>query len=215
MLLFRIATLALVLTLSGLYASPISISFETLPGLDGILGTLDDTSLTACNGYCFNPQNEYASTGVRSTTGELYYRSGNHFLSSVPLTALFSVPVFDVGIQVLSSYWNVKLTAYNAADQVVGSQTLINSSPGSQEISGKIALTAATPISKIFIAEASCTPGTSCNPIVVLDNLQFTVQDSVPSNGSAVPEPSSQLAGVLGTALVVSVRKHRKSAVPV
>lgn len=157
----------------------VTIDFERFPGPDGILGTADDT-FPACDtqGTCELLSNQFASMGIMFTRGlleqgGLFPGSGlsNHFVSSSPPDATFSVPV--TGISITSySLWAATLYALDEADNVIASNTLMNPQAGSSFLLGTLSVSTSGPIHRFTVLPAGCQIGGSmCAPILNLDNL--------------------------------------------
>jgi len=183
-------------------AAPVSVSFETFPGLDGVLGTPDDVPSF---GNITPLRNEYASIGLTFTAATLFQDSffdgnpGNHFLSSTNPAAVLSVPVFGISIDSFS-YWNATMRAFNNDGQLIASTTLINPNAGSQFLRGTLSLT-----SNERIYGFSITPDTTSH-ILNLDNLVLNVDASA----VAVPEPSQWLLFPLALGLLGAARARAR-----
>jgi hypothetical protein len=163
------------------------IDFEHFPGPDGRLGTPDDVTPPTTTGsgapcppsLCLirNVSNEWSSVGVVFTRGTLFYDTqgfgaqagfGKYFLSSLPVEARLSVPVY--GIEITSySGWNAKLTAYDAADRVLGVANLWHP-PGSAFHGGTLRLCTREPIARFAVIEQS----DNASLILNLDRLVLT-----------------------------------------
>ena len=183
-------------------AAPVSISFETFPGPDGVLGTPDD--VPSFDNSIRPLRDEYASVGLTFTAGTLFKdgffdgNPSNHFLSSTNPVAVLSVPVFGISIDSYS-YWNATMRAFNHDGQIIASTTLLNPNAGSQFLRGTLSLTTNERIYGFSIAPDNP------NRILNLDNLVLNV-DAV-----AVPEPSQWLLFPLALGLLGAARARRRS----
>jgi hypothetical protein len=194
------AALALSVVSASALAGTISVDFEHFPGPDGQLGTADD--LPAGNIFLQPIRDQYASLGLRFTQGTLFQSSfyngdsANHFLSSTQPVARFDLPVLSIGIESYS-FWDVILTAYDAAGNVIGSSTLGNPGAGSEFLRGEVGFASGTPIYGFSVTS------TSPDYILNLDNLRFTVAD--------VPEPQDAALFGAGLALLaLGLRRRRR-----
>jgi len=162
-----------------IFAGPWVIDFEHYPGPDGLLGTADDVPTPGCpaappclEGPVAALTTQYASVGITFSQGTLHYAPSfwpghDHFISSTPPIASFSVPVRQVSITSYSAH-NATLTAYDASNNVLGTSVLTNPSPGSFYL-GTLSLTTTQPIDHFSVLPD--------NPSLILnlDNLVFTV----------------------------------------
>ncbi|HYD60913.1 MAG TPA: PEP-CTERM sorting domain-containing protein [Noviherbaspirillum sp.] len=180
-------------------AAPVAISFETVPGADGVLGTADDAPI----GYVGPLSNQYASVGLTFSQGTLFQDSffdgnpNNHFISSTPPIGFFSVPVFGISVSSNSS-WNATLTAYDAADNIIATVTAINPTAGWNRFSTTFGLSTTQAIHHFSIMDSS-----NPNHILNLDNLVFEV------GAAEVPEPS-QLA-LFSMGLLTLAQRFRRN----
>lgn len=168
----------------------VTINFERFPGPDGMLGTADDT-FPACdlNGICELLGSQFADMGITFTSG-LLEQSGlfpgssslNHFVSSSPPDATFSVPV--TGISITSySVWTATLYALDEANNVIASSTLTNPNAGSSFFLGTLTVSTSLPIRRFTVLPAGCQIGESgCGPILNLDDLVLV---SISGDGDA------------------------------
>lgn len=190
-----------VLVLSGapVLAAPLTITFETLPGADGVLGTPDD--VPASDAFLVPMQDQYASIGLTFAQGSLLRDSffdgnpDNHFLSSIAPSGTFSVPVFGISIQ-SNSYWDAFLTAYDAGGNIIASAELLNPQSGSEKLFGLLTLTTTQAIASFMIAPDHP------DRILNLDNLVLTVGE--------VPEPAPAFLLALGMGALVVQRRLRR-----
>ncbi|MBZ2206429.1 PEP-CTERM sorting domain-containing protein [Massilia soli] len=196
----RLATLlfaSLLLTCAPSFAAPITIDFESYPGLDGKLGTSDDVP---AHNMIWRLSDEFATMGITFVRGSLH-QSGffdgnpaNHFLSSDNPIISLGVPVF--GISMMSkSYWDATLTAYGASGNVLAIHRLEHFGPGTAMMEGLLSVTTSE-----AIASFSILPDRP-NYILNLDNLVLDVVD--------VPEPSNMLFAGLGLLGLVMRAKRR------
>ncbi len=195
------ATLATLLFASApAFAESIAISFEHLPGADGRLGTADD--IATPDTFIQGLSNQFSSLGLTFNQGTLFQSGSfdgnpnNHFISSTNPIATLSVPVYGISIQ-SRSFWNATLTAYDAQNQVLASNTLINPHEGSGFFFGTVAVSSNQAIHRFSVLPADP------NRILNLDNLVLTT--------SPVPEPEQYMlfgAGLL--ALMARMRYKRK-----
>ncbi|MGB5986191.1 MAG: hypothetical protein WBG37_12875, partial [Desulfobacterales bacterium] len=166
----------------------LKIDFETFPGPDGELGTVDDIAPSRGTGAELSPvlalSDEYSSVGVVFDRATLFWgpvfgaEAGfeNFFLSSSPVEARFSIPV--VGIEIKSySVWNAKLTAYDSNDRVLAVANLwhpANPTPGSigPRFLGKLSLHTNEPIARFTVIEQS----DNHELILNLDSLVLTTR---------------------------------------
>ena len=171
----------------------VTIDFERFPGPDGILGTVDDT-LPACNTPgctnlcpCESLNSQFAGIGLTFASGLLLQgdlfpgsSSSNHFVSSSPPDATFSIPV--TGISITSySFWTATLYALDDANNVIASNTLTNPNAGSAFFLGTLSVSTSTPIRRFTVLAAGCQIGGGmCNQILNLDNLALTSPSTTP-----------------------------------
>lgn len=157
----------------------VTIDFERFPGPDGMLGNGDDT-FPACdvNGICELLGSQFASMGILFTSGLLEQGAffpgsspSNHFVSSSPPDATFSMPV--TGISITSySVWTATLYALDESNNVIASNTLTNPNAGSSFFLGTLTVSTSIPIRRFTVLPAGCQIGESfCSPILNLDDL--------------------------------------------
>lgn len=196
----RITLAALLLASAPAFADSIAIDFERLPGADGRLGTADD--IATPDTFIQGLANQFSSLGLTFNQGTLF-QSGffdgnpnNHYISSTNPIATLSVPVYGISIQ-SNSYWNATLTAYDAQNRVLASNTLVNPNEGNGFFFGTVAVAGNQAIHHFSVLPSDP------NLILNLDNLVLTT--------SPVPEPEQYMmfgAGLL--ALVARMRHKRK-----
>lgn len=196
-----LAAAAMPLLLAGLPAmasNTITIDFESLPGLDGKLGTADDVPTSTDE---LQPLGElFAPVGVHFSQGTLFYADffdgnpNNHFISSTNPIGTFSTPVYGISIQ-SRSYWNATLTAFDADRHVIGSTTLPNANPGTERVEGTLSFASNQRIYGFAILPDQP------NDILNLDNMVLST--------SPVPEPS-QLALLAGGLMLLAARGLRR-----
>ncbi|MBB3221327.1 PEP-CTERM sorting domain-containing protein [Pseudoduganella umbonata] len=176
------------------HAETLAIDFNTVPGADGRLGTADDEPIFS-DGYPSRIEEEYAAVGVHFNTASVAKGAffdgnpGNTFLTSQPVSGWFDMPVYGISIDSYS-YWNATLSAYDAAGNLLVSDSIDG---GWQRATLSVASTA--PIFRFTVlpdAEGR---------ILNLDNLALAV--------SPVPEPS-QLAMLAGGLLLVGSALRRR-----
>jgi hypothetical protein len=178
------------------YAATITLDFERFPGPDGRLFTGDDIF----PGAFTNLTTQFASVGIVFTSGTLFQdgfydgNPANHFLTSSPIIASLTIPVFALSME-SRSYWNATLTAFDAANRVLAQFTLPNPTPGVSPLLGVLTVTSAVPIDHFSVL-----PPLS-GQILNVDNLTLTT-------GAAVPEPGS--AGLAATALLLCAWLRRR-----
>lgn len=191
--LFSVFSAQLVVT--SIQAGPIAISFETFPGADGVLGTIDDVPAPNCGGgvisICGLIGNNFSTMGIQFASGTLFQgsffpstTSSNHFISSTPPDATFSFQVYSISI-LSYSFWSDVLYALDSSNNVIATNTLTNPSSGSSFFLGTLSLSTAQPISRFTVLPSGCSIGASrgaCNEILNLDNLALTT--------TPIPEPS-------------------------
>jgi len=209
----KFSLLSALLIAASLHAGTITISFETFPGADGVLGTSDDIPAPNCGGgvssICGLIGNDFSAMGIQFSSGTLFQgsffpgtSSSNHFISSTPPDATFSFQVY--GISILSySFWSDVLYALDPSNNIIATNALTNPNSGSAFFLGTLSLSAAQPISRFTVLPAGCSIGASggaCDQIVNLDNLVLTT----------VPEPSLPL--LLLAAASLALVKHDVSA---
>jgi hypothetical protein len=156
-----------------------ALDFESYPGPDGQLGTPDDVPTPPCpGGFCGPLADEYASVGLTFDSGVLMQGdwfpgtpATNHYVSSSPLDATLADPGRSAAVESYS-FWTVVLWLLDAQDQVLGTATLVNPSPGNL-YSGTLSLASSTPYTRVTVRPEGCLPSDSCAQIVNLDN--FTV----------------------------------------
>lgn len=194
-----IAAICVSLGCASAGAATINIDFEHLPGADGVLGTADD--LPTANTFIDPIGEKFAAVGVHFTQGTLFQLSffdgnpSNHFISSTNPIVTLSVPVFGIAMD-SRSYWDAKLTAYDAQGNVIAENILTNPQAGLGFFSGSVSVTSATPIASFSILPPQQ------GQILNLDNLSLTVADPV-------PEPAHYLMMLAG--LVVLAGRRRRS----
>lgn len=108
------------------------------------------------------------------------------------INVLFSIPVFSAaGDVVVNPIASVTVTAYDAADAVLGTNVI--AAGASTWIAGQFSFASATPIARINLTPSLI------NVSAGLDNLSF--------DGAPVPEPSTFGAGLL-LVLALGVRRY-------
>lgn len=180
-------------------AAPLDITFESLPGADGVLGTGDDIPMHASVSALGN---EFASVGLTFSQGTLFQADffdgnpDNHFISSTNPVGYFSVPVFGITIS-SKSFWDATLTAYDAADNIIGSFTAFNPHAGWEAMSSTLTLATSDAIHHFTVADSS-------NPdhILNLDNLVLDVRPA------EVPEPAP--LALFGIGLLALAQRYRR-----
>lgn len=181
-------------------ADTLTIDFDTVPGADGKLGTLDDEAMPTLS-YPSWIREELAPVGVHFTDGSKLRSSwfdgnpDNVFLTSTSPAAYFDMPVYGISIDSYS-LWNATLTAYDAAGNVVATDRIEN--PAQQFTFDTLSVTSTAPIYRFTVL------ADRDGAILNLDNLALTV--------SAVPEPSQALllgAGLVGLGVAARRRKQK------
>jgi hypothetical protein len=179
-------------------ASTLFIDFDNVPGVDGKLGTADDTP-TPADQYPGWIREEFAQVGVYFTVGSMARaeffdgNANNVFLTSTLPEATFDMPVYGIALD-SNSHWNATLTAYDVDGNIVASNQLVNNTGGF--LAGTLSVTSSVAI-RSFAVTADV-PGYILN----LDNLSL--------NLSPVPEPTQAL--LLGAGLLlVGAAARRKS----
>jgi hypothetical protein len=185
----------------------VTIDFDRFPGPDGILGTADDTFPTCDTNGCTNLcpceslGSQWTGIGITFTSGlllqgDLFPGSGlsNHFVSSSPPDATFSIPV--TGISITSySVWTATLYALDEANNVIASNTLTNPNAGSAFFLGTLSVSTNVPIRRFTVLAAGCQIGGGmCDQILNLDNLVLT---------SPSPTPPAEVPTVTGWGMLV------------
>ena len=193
-------SVALACSAASSHAGEILIDFETLPGIDGVLGTADDTP---AGNYQLQPlSNQYEQIGVIFNQGTLMQASFfngnplNHFISSTNPIGYFTTAVTGISIDSYS-YWDATLTAYGRDGNVLTSNTLTNPLAGSAFLRGVLSVT-----SSELIFGFSILPNNP-NYILNLDNLRLTTAE--------VPEPSQIALLGAGLALIAGLRRRRRA----
>jgi hypothetical protein len=180
-------------------AAPLTITFETLPGADGKLGTADDVD--ASDEFLVALQDQYAAVGLSFSQGSLLRwdffdgNDDNHFISSTAPVATLSAPVFGISIE-SKSYWDAFLTAYDSAGNIIGTSVLLNPNAGQGPLSGMLSLTTTQAIAGFSIM------ADQPNHILNLDNLVLDV--------AAVPEPAPLFLLGLGALMLGAQRRPRR-----
>jgi hypothetical protein len=172
-----VVSMALVHPMVG--ADTITIDFEALPGPDGRLGTPDDLPTPPCpTGICERLSTEYASAGLTFTSGTLFQggffpgtEASNHFVSSTPLIATFSLPVYEISLTSYS-FWTAILWAFDAANQVLASDVLVHPAAGLQPFLGTLHVVTQQPIAAVKVLAEGCSPlADHCDQILNVDTL--------------------------------------------
>jgi hypothetical protein len=190
--------LATMLIAGSASAATILVDFETTPGADGKLGTVDDLEMS--NEDIRWIRDDLSAAGITFTQGTLHVSSffdgnpANHFLSSTSPVASFSIPVYGISIESYS-YWNATLYAYDASGAVLASSRVLNSSGDFQR--NMLSLTTSQ-----VIAGFAVLPDNS-NYILNLDNLVLTTT-------APVPEPSTYAMLASGLGLLASRARRRR-----
>ncbi|MFO7641750.1 MAG: choice-of-anchor Q domain-containing protein [Candidatus Competibacteraceae bacterium] len=160
----------------------ILIDFERYPGPDGRLGTADDWPTPPCGpppiAICYPLSDECASLGLRFTSGtlaqgDLFPGSDphNHFLTSGPLDAALTIPVYRVAIDAYSA-WNVLLYALDEAGGVLATDAISHPETGSGRFQfGRLEVVTEQPIRRVVVLPDGCAIGQPCDRILNLDNL--------------------------------------------
>jgi len=178
------------------------IDFEQFPGPDGILGTTDDIPPSCPSGagssitICHPLSNEFSSMGITFNSGTLAEGSlfpgtaaTNHFVSSTPPDATFSILV--TGITITSySFWTATLYALDENNNVIASDKLTNPNAGSSFFQGTLRVSATRPIRRFTVLPAGChIGGGPCDHILNLDNLVLNApaETGPPGVPSAIP----------------------------
>ncbi len=181
-------------------ADTLTIDFNSVPGADGKLGTVDDETMPTMS-FPSWIREELAPLGVHFTAGSMARSSwfdgnpDNVFLTSTSPEAYFDMPVYGISIDSYS-LWNATLTAYDAAGNVVATDRIEN--PAQQFAYDTLSVTSTAPIYRFTVL------ADRAGPILNLDNLVLTV--------SAVPEPSQAMllgAGLVGLGVAARRRKQK------
>ena len=110
-------------------AGTILVDFETIPGVDGLLGTADDLPMPIPDITWI--RDELSPAGITFSQGTLFNgsffdgNSSNHFISSTNPIGTFSIPVYGISIESYSM-WNATLYAYDVSGKVIASDRILN-----------------------------------------------------------------------------------------
>jgi len=169
-------------------ADTVTIDFERFPGPDGILGTADDT-FPVCDehGVCEGLGDQFSTMGVTFAPSGLLFQdalfpgtsASNHYVSSAPPDATFSIPVFGISITSYS-FWTATLYALDEAGHVIASDTLTNPNAGSAPLLGTLSVATTTPIHRFTVLAAGCEIGGPCSQILNLDDLVLMTNAATP-----------------------------------
>ena len=191
---------ALVLAAARASAQPsLLIDFEHYPGPDGILGTVDDVATPASSGS--GPVDalggQYSTVGVTFATGTLFAgalfpstAATNHFISSTNPSVTLSVPAYGISIDSFS-VWTAVLSAFDAANNLIATDTLVHPSPGGPLRSGTLRVWTSQPIARFTVLPLGCATAQSCSEILNLDNLrlvQIATPPSVDADGDGLSD---------------------------
>lgn len=156
------------------------IDFEAFPGLDGILGTVDDIPTPTYPELtpCLSLSSEFSSVGVDFSSGTLFQgaffpgtSSGNHFVSSEPLDVTFSSSVHSVSVQSFST-WTAVAYALDSSGNILATDVLVHPTPGTGTFFlGTLVVSSAQPIARFLVHPEGCGIDDSCSEILNLDNL--------------------------------------------
>jgi hypothetical protein len=188
------ATAAFLCYTSFAAAGPLSLDFETAPGPDGLLGTVDDTSMPSFGWI----RDQYASLGIVFTEGTVMQstffdgNATNHYLSSTNPIGYFTVPIY--GIQVSSySFHTATLSGFDAAGNLLASDRVIASDTSA--VRSVLSITSNQPIASFSILPDQP------NYILNLDNMVLA---------TTVPEPGAPYLFAVGLG-VLAWRRVRRS----
>lgn len=165
-------------------AASIVITLEAYPGPDGVLGTADDVAAPNapnCGVFCFFGllRNQFSDIGVVFSSGTLFQgvlfpnsTASNHFISSSPPDATFSIPVYGISVESYSG-WSAALYGFDSSNQLIATDILINPHPGTA-LFGTLSISTAQPISRFAVRPESCGIVGDCTLILNLDNITLT-----------------------------------------
>jgi hypothetical protein len=211
-------------SLPVLAQAPITLDFETYPGPDGRLGTVDDITSPACGGgtigICAPIGDAYAAAGITFASGTLAQGSffpgslaTNHFVSSSPPDVRFSFPVYGVSVTSYSN-WSAVLYAFDAAGALIATRTLVNPTAGAGFFLGTLSVSTSTPIARFTVLEASCTVGGPfCSQILNLDDFVLTTAPPPPTavgTPTPVAVPASSTWSLLLLSLAIATFAARR-----
>lgn len=169
------------------HSSTININFEFFPGPDGKYGTPDDEPAPVCSGssssnICDFSSSLYSNNQITFSSGTPFQGkffpskdSNNHFISSSPLVARFSLPVNGISVTSYSS-WTAILWAFDASNNVIASDILVNPTQGNRAFFGKLMVFTNQPIAYFKVLAEGCPSANSeCDHILNLDDLVLTI----------------------------------------
>jgi hypothetical protein len=168
-------------------SSAIKINFDFSPGPDSKYGTNDDEPAPLCSGssglnICDFSSSFYSNNQIKFSSGTPFQgnffpgkNSNNHFISSSPLIASFSLPVNGISVKSYSN-WTAILWAFDASNNVIASDVLVNHTQGNRAFFGKLMVFTNQPIAYFKVLAEGCHPSNStCDHILNLDDLVLTV----------------------------------------
>ena len=181
-----VSFLALVAT--PLFAAPATlIDFESFPGPDGVLGTVDDEPAQIppeLGGGPLRIEDPFADLGIHITTslfqGAWFPNrpATNHYISFTEFEITFDQPVHLVGIDSFS-FWTVEMRAFDATGNEIDAATALHPNPSSAAFEATIVVSSETPIARVTIDPADGGPG---GEILNLDDLVVDPSPCLPSD---------------------------------